>query len=110
MENNILQNIFTPTDETPNTQIVADEKKPVYLTTFKSIKTEDGANVISSEHRKVVVADNGVLIEEVLSDVESTDDQKELPSYKIQILEISDVAGDFMRHILHHFIIISGNS
>lgn len=56
--------------------------------------------MISSEHRKVVEAEDGVLIEEVLSDIESTGDQKEFPSYKVEIIEVGDIAGEFKKNAL----------
>lgn len=74
------------------------------MTTFKSIKTDDGVSVISSEHKKVVEAEEGVLIEEVLSDIESTADQRETPSYKVEIIEVGDITGEFLQIYYNFFL------
>lgn len=93
---------FASTEDTIKTHITAEEK-PVYMTTFKSVKTEDGSSVIASEHTRVTEADTGVLIEEALSDVESTGEGRESPSYKVEIIEVSDIAGDFIETHIYCF-------
>ena len=70
------------------------DEKPVFITTFKSVQNKDGETVIESEN-KMVTQEQGVLVEEVLSDTETIKEQDETAPYQIEIVEVNDITGIF---------------
>uniref|UniRef100_A0A1A9UCU1 Titin n=1 Tax=Glossina austeni TaxID=7395 RepID=A0A1A9UCU1_GLOAU len=71
-------------------QQITAEEKPVYITTFKSVQTEVGQATIQTES-KIVTQEEGVLVEEVLSDSETIKEHEEFTPYQIEIVEVSDI-------------------
>lgn len=85
------------------------DEKSVFVTTFKSVQNEDGETVIETENKKVT-QEEGVLVEEVLSDTETVKEQDEETSpSEIEIVEVSDITGIFLSLFLHYFIQSSTN-
>lgn len=82
------------TEVKPISEQTKDEK-PVFITTFKSVQNEDGETVIETENKKVT-QEEGVLVEEVLSDTETIQDQDEQSPHKLEIVEVNDVTGTFL--------------
>lgn len=75
------------------------DEKPVFITTFKSVQNEEGETVIETENKKISQAE-GVLVEEVLSDTETIEDQAEQPTPILEIIEVNDITGTFLNQLL----------
>lgn len=105
--NNNINDTYTPATQNQQTEakpIPQQEKttdeKPVFITTFKSVQNEDGETVIETESKKVT-QEEGVLVEEVLSDTEPIKEQDEAAPSQLEIVEVSDVTGKCF-----HFVIL----
>ena len=82
------------------------DEKPVFITTFKSVQNKDGETVIESEN-KMVTQEQGVLVEEVLSDTETIKEQEETAPYQIEIVEVSDITGIFFSFFFYITILLT---
>ena len=82
------------------------DEKPVFITTFKSVQNKDGETVIESEN-KMVTQEQGVLVEEVLSDTETIKEQEETAPYQIEIVEVNDITGIFFSFFFYITILLT---
>jgi len=65
---------------------------PVYITTFKSVQNEDGETTIQTENKRVS-QEEGIVVEEVLSDTELI--PEDTTQSHLEIIEVSEPTGDF---------------
>lgn len=82
----------TNTAEKPQSEHTETEH-PVYITTFKSVQNEDGETTIQTENKRVS-QEEGIVVEEVLSDTEPIAEET-IPS-NVEITEVSEPTGDFL--------------
>lgn len=69
-----------------------ETEHPVYITTFKSVQNEDGETTIQTENKRIS-QEEGIVVEEVLSDTELIPEDK--TQLHLEITEVSEPTGDF---------------
>lgn len=69
-----------------------ETEHPVYITTFKSVQNDDGETTIQSENKRVS-QEEGIVVEEVLSDTEPI--PEDTTQSHLEIIEVNEPSGDF---------------
>lgn len=70
----------------------SEPEHQTYITTFKSVQNEDGETIIQTENKRVS-QEEGVIVEEVLSDTEPI--PEDTTQAHLEITEVSEPTGDF---------------
>lgn len=98
-----ISSIYKPLLEEKPTPEHLTTENPVFVTTFKSVQNEDGETVIETESKKIT-EEEGIVIEEVLSDTEPViyDDQTALKN--VEIVEVDGYTGELLYILLLNYI------